>query len=422
MMSKWQYLLGRFNRQLWARSALYCLAGVATALIAALAGPYVPLGDVAWLGAGAVKQILTIIASSMLAVATFSLSTMVSAFAAASSSTTPRAAQLLIEDTSAQRALSTFVGAFLFSIVGLVALSAGAYNDSGRVLLFVVTLVMIGAVVATLLSWIDTLPRFGRVAETIDRVEAAAKKAIVARAGQPRLGGAATVTVPDGARPVSGRSVGYVRYIDVSRLQQLAESKELRIHVVALPGTFADARHPLAHVEGVVGDGDESDELLTQLASAFVVGGARTFEQDPRFGLIVLTEIAIRALSPAINDPGTAIDVIGTVVRLLSLGVATRSEADEDSEPPHPRVHVPEIEPAEFIDDVFNPIARDGAGLLEVCIKLQRGLQTLQHLGDERLGKAARQSGERAMRRAEQAMTLRQDYEALQQAVDADAA
>ncbi len=45
----------------------------------------------------------------------------------------------------------------------------------------------------------------------------------------------------------------------------------------------------------------------------------RTFEDDPRFGLIVLSEIADKALSPGVNDPGTAIDVIGTLVRLFTL-------------------------------------------------------------------------------------------------------
>lgn len=420
MMSKWVFLLSRFQHQLWARSALYCLAGIGMALLTAAVGPYLHLGKVEWLGSNAVKQILTIMASSMLVVATFSLSTMVSSYAAASSSTTPRASQLLIEDTLAQRALSTFVGAFLFSIVGLIALSAGVYDASGRVLLFAATLVMIGAVVATLLSWIDSLPSFGRVATTIDRVEAAAKKAIVSRAEQPHLGGAAAVRIPADARLVRAATAGYVRHVDCGELQEIAESGEFRVHVAALPGTFVDHNQPLAYV-----DGDADDHALAQIASAFVVGGARTFEQDPRFGLIVLTEIAIRALSPAINDPGTAIDVIGTVVRVLSLGVETRRKAEEKStdndeaEPRYPRVFVPKIEAEKFIDDVFNPIARDGAGFLEVGIKLQRALKTLQMLGDEDLAVAARKHARQAMSRAEQAMILPRDFEVLRRTVDA---
>lgn len=422
MMSNWRFLLGRFQRQLWARSALYCLAGIGIAVIAAVVGPYVHLGKAEWLGSDAVSHLLTIMAASMLTVATFSMSTMVTAFAAASSSTTPRAMQLLIEDNLAQRALSTFVGSFLFSVVGLVALSAGVYDASGRVLLFAATLLMIGAVVGTLLAWMDSLPKFGRMATTIDRVEAAAKTAMVSRAEQPYMGGMAAVEIPAGAQAVRADSVGFVRHVDVGELQELAEAGEFRVHLAALPGTFVDHNQPLAYVEGAA-----DERTQKRIVKAFVVGGSRAYEEDPRFGLIVLTEIAIRALSPAINDPGTAIDVIGTVVRLLSLSVDTRLKAEQkgaedgnsQGKTRCPRVHVPEIEPHEFVDDVFNPIARDGASFFEVAIKLQRALSTLQKLGDERLAAAAKRHAQQAMSRAEQAMTLASDFETLRQKVDA---
>lgn len=60
---------------------------------------------------------------------------------------------------------------------------------------------------------------------------------------------------------------------------------------------------------------------MSQIARAFLIGDERTFDDDPRFGLVVLSEIASRALSPAVNDPGTAIDIIGTFVRLFRSGI-----------------------------------------------------------------------------------------------------
>ena len=63
--------------------------------------------------------------------------------------------------------------------------------------------------------------------------------------------------------------------------------------------------------------GPEDEDVHKAVAEAFTIGAERTFDQDPRFGLCVLAEIASRALSPAVNDPGTAIDVIGRAVRLL---------------------------------------------------------------------------------------------------------
>lgn len=64
-------------------------------------------------------------------------------------------------------------------------------------------------------------------------------------------------------------------------------------------------------------EGHLSEKVEAELIEAFVVGDQRTFDNDPRFGLVVLAEIADRALSPAVNDPSTAIDVIGTLTRLL---------------------------------------------------------------------------------------------------------
>lgn len=408
MISKWRYLVSQLNRRLWVRAALYAVGAVATALIAALVGPWLPLPDAELLGAGAVKDILTIMASSMLAVATFSLSVMVSAYAAASSSTTPRATALLMEDRSAQRALSTFIGAFLFSIVGLIALSTGLYGESERLVLFVVTLIVIVLVVVTLLRWIDTLAGFGRVGDTIDRVERAAREAIQSRIETPYLGGRPAMAVPDDAVPIHLDAIGYVQHIDTGRLQDVAEEHELTIHLALLPGAYVDPGRPVAHVAG----GNTVDETLRGVvADAFVVGDSRSFDQDPRFGLVVLSEIASRALSPAVNDPGTAIDVIGTVQRLL-----TRWWWSSDTPAPEPqfaRVYVPGLEVADVMDDAFDAIGRDGAGLVEVGIKIQRALDALHALEKPGLRTAALRHADVALERASAALRMPQDIERL---------
>lgn len=411
MTSKWQFLLSRFNRQLWVRAALYGVTGIVTALLAALLGPYLPLSQVQWLGAGAVKDLLTIMASSMLAVATFSLSTMVSAFAAASSTTTPRASTLLIEDKSAQRALSTFIGAFLFSIVGLIALSTGIYGVSGRVVMFGVTIVMIGLVVVTLLNWVDQLARFGRVGETIDRVESVARKSLMDRAHSPYIGGAPQTESPQDTQPVPAPRIGYLCHIDIARLNALAEAQDLQVHIEMLPGVFVHPRRPLARIAG-----ECEEQTLIAMAAAFTISGSRTFEQDPRFGLIVLSEIASRALSPAVNDPGTAIDIIGTVARLLH-GYADC--APDETDVRFPRVHVPKLSADDLCDDVFRPISRDGAGMIEVGLTLQRELGALRYAGDGRFAEAAARHARESLQRAESVMGYDADIAVLRSAHEA---
>ena len=409
-MARWQWILRQITKQLWYRASLFSLLGIVTALLALAFKQYIPDSLSETVGADAVDKILGIIASSMLAVTTFSLSTMVSAYSAASSGVTPRATTLVMEDTTTQNALATFIGSFLFSLVGIVALSTGLYGKQGRVLLFAVTLLVIAVVVYTLLRWIDHLSRLGRVGETIDRVEKATLKAMQDRLAWPYLGGAPypqDAHVPALAMPIPSKSIGYIQHIDIRALGALSHEHELQIYVHALPGTFLETGRTLVSI--VASDGSAIDDAMRQqVCDAFTIGVRRTFENDPRFGLAVLAEIASRALSPAVNDPGTAIDVIGRGIRTLSCWGAGRDEEDCTYE--HcSKVYVPALQVADMFDDFFTPIARDGASLVEVGIRLQKALISLRSMHPDVFTDDAERHAGLALQRAELALALEED-------------
>ncbi len=117
-MNRWIFLFRRMSRQLWWRASLYAALGVVAALAAAWGAPFAPPVLAERFGGDSVEAVLTILASSLLAVATFSLGAMVTAYTSVSSAATPRAAALITGDESTQKALATFVGAFLYAIVG----------------------------------------------------------------------------------------------------------------------------------------------------------------------------------------------------------------------------------------------------------------------------------------------------------------
>ncbi|CAN5353963.1 DUF2254 domain-containing protein [soil metagenome] len=401
-----RWLVQDIKSQLWFTVALYCALGLLAALGALFLNRLIPDSVSSQIGADAVDRILGILAASMLAVTTFSISTMVQAFASAANGATPRAAQLVIEDSTAQQALATFIGAFVFSLVGLIALSTGAYGSSGRLVLFVATIAVVVLIVVMLLRWIQRLSKLGRLGETVDQVEHATLAAIKSRREKPCLGGRPAVAIPDNAGRLVAHHIGYVRRIDMDGLARLAEKAECDIHVCALPGTFVSPDRPLAAIAGEVSD-KIKDDFREKLEACFMIGDQRSFEQDPRFGLVVLSEVASRALSPAVNDPGTAIDVIGTVVRIMAAwSEASDSETDEVS---HARVYVAALAPRDMLDDAFVPIARDGAGLVEVGIRLQKALRTMAQFGDAALAEAARDHAHMALARAEQALAFGPD-------------
>jgi uncharacterized membrane protein len=317
MLSRWRLLLRQFTQQLWVRVALFSLAAVLTALLGVALAPVIPGELPRLIGADALDDILNILASGMLAVTTFSLTTMVMAYTSASSYATPRASRLLMDDPTTQNALGTFIGSFLFSLVSIIALGTEIYGEEGRLVLFVVTLAVILLIVIQLLRWIDYLSRVGRVGQIIDKVEQEARRAITDRIERPCLGGRplhdSANDVPVDARIIEASEVGYVQHVDMQALAEVTDEHGGDVYVLALPGIFVDRARPLARVWGIA-----ADDALEQIRDAFSIAKHRSFVQDPRFGLCVLAEIASRALSSGVNDPGTAIDVIGRGVRVLS--------------------------------------------------------------------------------------------------------
>jgi uncharacterized membrane protein len=357
-----------------------------------------------------IETLLTIISASMLVIATFAVASMVSAYASASSTATPRSFSLVISDDVSQNALSSFIGAFIFSIVALVALKNGYYDKAGRFVLFVLTLIILTVIIVTFVSWVDRIARLGRLRGTIDKVEAATTAALQQRRSTPTLRGVPAGPCRNWGQAIYAGTIGYVQRVDVTALQKFAEKSQVQITVAALPGTFSAPDRALAYV--TADSGDLSDIDTSQIAQAFLIGDDRTFDEDPRFGLIVLSEIASRALSSAVNDPGTAIVIIGKFIRLFTLWSEPIEEGDTRT-PDCDRVEVPEISLWDMFDDAFTAIARDGAGIIEVAGRLQKAFKSLASIGDATMRDVAMHHARLALARAENVIELQEDIEVL---------
>lgn len=409
MLSRIEFLLNRLRERLWVKPLFVCLLSIGGVFLAHMADD-TGLGDlVPDISKDSVETLLTIISSSMLVIATFAVASMVTAYSSASSTATPRTFSLIVADDVSQNALSTFIGAFIFSIIALIAMLNGYYDKAGRFALFALTLLVFATVIFTFVRWVDRIARLGRLGASIDKVERAAAKALQRRRREPYLGACpADGEVLSGWTPVHGSTVGYVQRIHLADLQEYAEKWEARITVAAVPGTFLYPGRPLAWYRADSGDSTEPDAEV--IAKTFVIDDDRLFDEDPRFGLVVLAEIASRGLSPAVNDAGTAIDIIGTFVRLLENWSKPLDE-DEEPEVKYDRIFLPALKVDDLFDDAFNPIARDGAGLLEIATRLQKALASLAATHEEKLGDAARKQARRALALAEDALKLESDLQ-----------
>tara|TARA_R110000782_G_scaffold19101_14_gene52122 strand:+ start:20028 stop:21290 length:1263 start_codon:yes stop_codon:yes gene_type:complete len=417
MFSRLHFYLNRLTERLWVRPLLMCLISVAGAFVAKLY-EYTPMADATpTLSYDSVKVLLTTMAGSMLVIATFAVGSMVASYASAATKATPRTFPLVVSDDASQNALSIFMGAFIFSLIALLVLENDFYTDPGRTALLALVVIVFGVVVVTFVRWVDSIARLGRLGTIIDKTERVTEKALVRRRDEPRMRCAPVGDDAGAGVPITAGTIGYVQQVSVDALQRAAEEAGVRIRVLALPGAFVGPGRDLARVIGGSPDQpacDDEDTLADCVRAAFRVGSRRTFDDDPRFGLIVLAEIADRALSPGINDPGTAIDIIGSMVRLFAIWA---EEPDAGcGEVKFDRVEVPELAAIDLLDDAFTPIARDGAAMLEVAVRVQKALASIAAIGRPDLREGAVRHARVALERAEEAMTHAADIRAVREA------
>ena len=130
--SRVRFLIASLKERLWVQPLGYAVLAVGAIFAARLADGWGFGESVPNIAAETNEKLLTVIAASMLGVATFAVASMVAAYAAAGGSATPRAFSLVIADGVSQTALSSFIGAFIFSIVGIVATKTDFYVPTGR--------------------------------------------------------------------------------------------------------------------------------------------------------------------------------------------------------------------------------------------------------------------------------------------------
>nr|WP_320017487.1 DUF2254 domain-containing protein [uncultured Desulfobacter sp.] len=408
MFERLRFLYNRIGEKLWVKPLVTCVLSIMIVFLIKQVDYYEIDQFVPEVNKNSIEMLLSIIASSMLAIATFAVGSMVSAYNSASSNATPRSFPLVISDDESQNALSTFIGTFIFSVIALMVLKNGYYGKSARFMIFALTLIVLGVVIVTFVRWVDSIARLGRLGRIINKVEKATDDALQRRRLAPTLGGVPAGQLKPVGQAVYGNSIGYIQRIDMADLQGTAENLQLQIMVDALPGTFVAPGRALAYV--TTDSGTLSEKDIDQIVKTFLICEDRTFDEDPQFGLVVLSEIAIRALSPAVNDPGTAIDVIGTLVRLFTHWGKT-VEDDDSRDFKYDRVMVPEISLWDMFDDAFNAIARDGAGTIEVVVRLQKAFQALALIGDPKIREVAMFQARLALARAELSLDLPEDLD-----------
>ncbi|KAA2317160.1 DUF2254 domain-containing protein [Pseudooceanicola sediminis] len=373
-----------FSRRLVIRVMLIALLAVLAVGLAKLLSGLIPAEWDGMVGKDAVDHILSIIANSMLTVTTFSLTVMAAAHRNVSSQWTPRAHQMLLQDTTTHTVLATFVGAYLYALLAIILRDTGIFVHQGLAVLFGMTLLVVAMIVVAIIRWISHLEMLGSLIETSQRIEDQTAEAYEMRAKFPALGARILdlAQVPDSASDVRAHQTGYVQKIYQDLLQDAAEEADARIWLLRPVGGFVHKGQVLARVDST------DDDLIETVRRNVAIGTLRNFEQDPIFGLICLSEIAVRALSPGVNDPGTAIDMMRRITRvLMDVNVEIDSSGHEVL---HDRLFVPALDRAALVLRPMEPILVDWNHRPEMQEPMHQTFDALSQHYDPEVAGAAR--------------------------------
>jgi uncharacterized membrane protein len=107
---------------------------------------------------------------------------------------------------------------------------------------------------------------------------------------------------------------GYIRYVDLTGLVRLAARCDVQIRVLRRVGDFIPAGVPVLSVSGAF---TQHGDVRRDLLSCLEIGPTRTLQQDIEFGILQIVDIALKAISPAVNDPSTAITCVDQLSRIL---------------------------------------------------------------------------------------------------------
>jgi len=340
-------------------------------------GPIQKLGWVYTGGPDGARTVLSTIAGSMITVAGTAFSIVIVALTLASSQFGPRLLRNFMQDTGNQVVLGTFIATFIYCLLVLRTVRGDNYNVFVPQISVTVGILLGVASIGVLIYFIHHASTSIQSSHVITEVNKDLDHAIdhlfpeQIGHGIPqkrRWVEEIPVNFDEEASPILAINSGYLLAIDEEQLLKIAKSKDLLLRLNYRPGHFIVHRHEIVRVWY----GERVNEKLThQINDAFILGSERTEQQDVEFSIQQLVEIALRAISPAINDPFTAIRCIDRLSaglsRLAQKEFPSPYRYDEDN---NLRVIANPVTFVGLVDEAFNQIRHYGSSDVAVTMRL----------------------------------------------------
>lgn len=329
-------------------------------------------------GADGSRGLLTTIASSMITVAGVVFSITLVALSLASSQYTSRVLRNFMSDRVNQVVLGAFVGIFAYCLVVLRTIRGG---DEGAFVPSLAVLVglLLGFVgIAVLIYFIHHISTSIQASHILAAVASESLRAVdhlfpegvgeADAAGEPEPGALGRAWYP-----VAADKTGYVQSLDTSGLLAFASERQTVVRMERRIGQFVVEGTPLVSVLGV----DLSEDDRQRLGGLSAIGRQRTVEQDAAFGIRQIVDVALKALSPGINDTTTAVMCIDHLTAILARLTDRRIESHFRGEDGELRLLTCGPTYADVVGEAFDQIRQNAAGNVAVLEGLLGSLEVL---------------------------------------------
>ena len=264
------------------------------------------------------QVILAGIAASIMTVVSIVFAILLMTLTLASMQFSPRIIVSFSRDRVTQWTLGIFLGTFLYCMAALPA-ARSLPQPFAPVATVLGAMVLALICVGLLLFFIHHISQAISVNHIVDRIAVETEAMIDEIMPWPhRLDHHVKDAEPLRPNPsevaVLSEASGYIRFVDTRRLVALAKHYHVTIRVLRRVGHFVPEGIPLM----MVSKGNRlPPEGTAELLAAFDLGPTRTLQQDVEFGVLQIVDVALKAISPAVNDPTTAINCIDQLSRIL---------------------------------------------------------------------------------------------------------
>ena len=324
------------------------------------------------------QVILAGIAASIMTVVSIVFAILLMTLTLASMQFSPRILVSFVRDRTTQWTLGLFLGTFAYCTGALPAARLKPVPFAPVATVFGAMMLAL-LCVGWLIFFIQHISQAISVNHIVDRIardtEGVIDETMPHRRQSNYMGPAFVDGWIGGQTPVLNAVSGYIRYVEVGRLMAIAKSARVQVRVLRRVGHFVPEGVPLL----MVNRADRlSSGVVASLLAAFDMGPTRTLQQDVEFGVLQIVDIALKAISPAVNDPSTAITCIDQLSRILIRWISRYAPEMALSDPPHVlRVILPSIEFEGLLDTAFEQIRHYGMADLAVSARMLRALDDI---------------------------------------------